>query len=189
MPPGRIPGPASLVTRAKGGSGRLASQPGKMLSDHFRLGCGRYPGLHLEQSFLLSFGHSAEVEAGSSQCFPAAFGSGGWYSHSSHSPTGLVEPPPVLPGWATAASSYLHPPGSRISFPATRLSAGHGVTEPQWESGSCPACVALPWPSVQLGTSRQDLAACPQAGCQHVAGGRAPVLAGMCMEVLEMGAG
>lgn len=59
----------------------------------------------------------------------------------------------------SSCQSYLHPPGSRIFFPATRSSAGHGVTEPRWEPGSCPACVALPWSSVQPGTSQQDLAA------------------------------
>lgn len=82
----------------------MASPPGWVLSDLFRLGCGRHPGLHPEQSFLLSFRHSAKVGASSSRCFPAGFGCGGWYRHSSLSPTGLVKPPSVLPGWTTAAA-------------------------------------------------------------------------------------
>lgn len=71
---------------------------------------------------------------------------------------GEATPSPARLGHSSC-QSYLHPPGSRISFPATRPSAGHGVTEPWWEPGSCPACVALPWSSVQPGTSQQDLAA------------------------------
>lgn len=177
----------------------MASLPGWVLSDLFRLGCGRYLGLHPEQSFLLFFRHAAKVEASSSWCFPAGFGSGAWYRCSSQSPTGLVKPPQSCQAGPrqlpeSPSSSW----EQNLFFPAAP-SAGHGVTGPPWESGSCPACVALLWPSVQLGTSQQDWAAdpaqrspgCPQAGWQHLAGDTAAALLGcsVCMEVLEVGAG
>lgn len=121
----------------------MASQPGWVLSDLFRLGCGRHPGLHPEQSFLLSFRHSAKVGASSSRCFPAGFGSGGWYRHSSLSPTGLVKPPPVLPGWTTAAA--------RVTFILLGAESLFFQQDPQQDtvslnhSGS-QALVQLVWP-------------------------------------------